>query len=133
LGLIFCLFIVALFCWLAWRGIKIAAACGDKFLSLAAAGLTNLIILQAAINLLVVLDLLPNTGLPLPFISYGGSALLFNLISVGLIINISRHCGLADEGAGISRLAPTGETQPVQAAAPGPARSGGRALRPRGF
>jgi cell division protein FtsW len=132
LGLVFCLFILGLFCWLAWRGMKIASSCGDKFSSLAAAGLTNLIILQAAINLLVILDLLPNTGLPLPFISYGGSALVFNLIAVGLIANISRQCAFADEGAGVGSKAPPGESEAV-AATPGRTRAGGRALRPRGF
>jgi len=132
LGLIFCLFIVVLFCWLAWRGMKIAASCGDKFSSLAAAGLTNLIILQAAINLLVILGLLPNTGLPLPFISYGGSALLFNLVAIGLIANISRQCAFSEAGAGMGNGSGR-ETQAGVAAAQGPAKPGRRTLRPRGF
>ena len=102
----------------------------DEELSLAAAGLTNLIILQAAINLLVILDLLPNTGLPLPFISYGGSSLLFSLLAVGLIANISRQCTFVAEGKSGGK---TRSGDPRAAASQSQERFGKRALRPRGF
>ena len=90
LGLFFCLGILALFFWLGWRGLKIAASSRDRFAALATAGMTNLIIIEAATNLLVILGLMPPTGLPLPFISYGGSSLVFSMMAVGIIANFSR-------------------------------------------
>jgi cell division protein FtsW len=129
LGLIFCLFIVGLFCWLAWRGIKIAAAARDKFSSLLAAGMISLIILQAAVNLLVILDMLPPTGLPLPFLSYGGSALLFNFIAVGLVANISRQTDWSE--AEVNR--PAGAGGGASGPSLGKPKAGDRTLRPRGF
>jgi len=91
LGLLFCLIVLSLFVWLGWRGLWVSAMSKDRFASLAAAGLTSLVLIQAATNILVSLGLIPLTGLPLPFISYGGSSLLFNLIAVGIVANISRH------------------------------------------
>ncbi|NIM07037.1 MAG: putative lipid II flippase FtsW [Armatimonadetes bacterium] len=91
LGLIFCLAVLVLFFWLGWRGLRAATLSEDRFSSLAAAGLTSLILIQAATNLMVNVGMMPLTGLPLPFISYGGSSLLFSLIAVGIIANISRH------------------------------------------
>ena len=63
----------------------------DAFGTFLAAGLTLSIVLQALINVSVVLGLLPTKGIPLPFISAGGSSLLLTLVSVGLILNISQH------------------------------------------
>jgi len=91
LGLIFCVLVLVLFLWLGWRGLSIAANSTDRFASLTAAGLTSLILIQATTNIFVVLSLMPLTGLPLPFISYGGSSLLFSLIAVGIIANTSRY------------------------------------------
>ena len=73
----------------AWRGFKIAINAPDNFGSLLAAGITVLITFQAAINIGVVCGVLPVTGITLPFISHGGSSLLFTLIGVGLLLNIS--------------------------------------------
>jgi len=73
-----------------WRGIRIALQAPDQFGFLLAGGLTVSISLFAFINIAVTLGLLPVTGLPLPFISYGGSALVVNLIASGLILNVSR-------------------------------------------
>lgn len=91
LGFIGCTFLIFLFLLFIWRGYRIAIQCKDPFGSLLAAGLTTMIALQAAINLAVVTGSIPTTGIPLPFISYGGSSLLFTLTSVGVILNISRY------------------------------------------
>ena len=63
----------------------------DMFSSLVAAGITTMVGLQAIINIAVVTSSMPNTGMPLPFFSYGGTALLILLCSVGILLNISRY------------------------------------------
>ena len=78
-------------------GIYIAMKARDTFGLLLASGLTLLIGLQAAINIGVVTSALPNKGLPLPFISYGGSNLVAMLVSVGLILSIARQARLEDK------------------------------------
>jgi cell division protein FtsW len=74
-----------------WRGIRAAWRAPDAFGTYLAAGLTFAIVLQAFINMSVVLGLLPTKGIPLPFISAGGSSLFFTLLSVGLVLNVSQH------------------------------------------
>lgn len=74
-----------------WRGTRIALRAPDPFGFLLAAGLLFSMVLFAVVNISVTLGIIPVTGLPLPFISYGGSALIVNLISCGIIMNISRH------------------------------------------
>lgn len=91
LGFIGTVTIIALFFLLAWRGYKVAISAPDAFGSILAAGLTTVISLQAMMNIAVVTASMPVTGIPLPFISYGGSALLFTMIGVGILLNISRH------------------------------------------
>ena len=81
--------IIILFGILIMRGIKVALNAKDLYSSYLALGLICLIGLQAAINMGVVMGLLPTKGLTLPFISYGGSALVLNLISIGILLNIS--------------------------------------------
>jgi cell division protein FtsW len=81
--------IVILFGLLIMRGIKIALDARDLYSSYLALGLICLIGLQAAVNMGVVMGLLPTKGLALPFISYGGSSLVFNLMSIGILLNIS--------------------------------------------
>jgi cell division protein FtsW len=76
---------------LLWRGVRAAWKAPDAFGTYLAAGLTLSIVLQALINVSVVLGLLPTKGIPLPFISAGGSSLLFTLVSVGLLLNITQH------------------------------------------
>ncbi|WP_054694528.1 putative lipid II flippase FtsW [Syntrophomonas palmitatica] len=83
--------VLALFLLFLWRGFKIAVKAPDTFGSLLAAGITISIAFQAAINIGVVCGALPVTGITLPFISYGGSSLLFTLAGVGLLLNISRY------------------------------------------
>jgi cell division protein FtsW len=73
------------------RGLKASAACKDDFGRLLAIGLTVMIVGQALVNMSVVLGLLPTKGIPLPFVSYGGSSLLVNLVAVGILLNISQQ------------------------------------------
>jgi len=90
LGFIGVLIILSLFLLLAWRGIRAARQAGDRFGFLLGVGITASIFINMAVNVAVVASLCPTTGLPLPFISYGGSSLLMNLIGMGVLINISR-------------------------------------------
>lgn len=83
-------FLISLFLLLIWRGLVIAKRSSDNFGRLLAVGLTSWLGIQAAINLSSMVALLPLTGVPLPFISYGGSALVVNLTAVGILLNISR-------------------------------------------
>ncbi|NLF46068.1 MAG: putative lipid II flippase FtsW [Syntrophomonadaceae bacterium] len=91
LGFVGAFLVLALFLLFAWRGFRIALNAPDIFGSLLAAGITVMIVLQAAINIGVVTGVLPVTGITLPFISYGGTSLLFTLAGVGLLLNISRY------------------------------------------
>ena len=91
LGLIGALAVVAVFAVILVRGLRASAACQDRFGKLLALGLTVMIIGQALVNISVVLGLLPTKGIPLPFISYGGSSLLVNLVAVGILLNISQQ------------------------------------------
>jgi cell division protein FtsW len=88
LGLIGVLFILALYALVLYRGFAIARNAGDTFGSLVAFGLTAAIMLQVCINTGVALGLLPTKGLTLPFVSYGGTSLLLNMASIGIILNI---------------------------------------------
>ena len=97
LGLIATLFVVAAFVVVAICGIYIALNSRDTFGSLLALGITLLISLQAAINIGVVTSALPNKGLPLPFISYGGSNLLAMFAGVGILFSIARHAPVREK------------------------------------
>ncbi len=92
LGLIGALIIITLFCLLMWRGFVIAIKAPDKFGSLLAVGLTFQVGLQMALNVLVVTNTIPNTGISLPFFSYGGTSLIILLVEMGIILSISRSC-----------------------------------------
>ncbi|MGC2623111.1 MAG: putative lipid II flippase FtsW [Candidatus Acidiferrales bacterium] len=91
LGFIGALVIVALFGVYAWRGFRAAFRAPDVFGRLLALGITTLVAGQALVNLSVVLGLMPTKGIPLPFISYGGSSLLVMLLATGVLLNISQH------------------------------------------
>ena len=91
LGLIGAFVIVGLFAAFFFFGNRLAQRCKDPFARLLAFALVIFIILQALINLLVAVGLVPTKGLPLPFISYGGTALIFHMMSVGLLIAIDRR------------------------------------------
>jgi cell division protein FtsW len=86
--------ILLLFAMFLWRGWRVALATPDPFGRLLAFGLTGAIALAAALNMGVVTGLLPTKGLPLPFVSYGGSSLVVNLFAVGMLFNISRQRGV---------------------------------------
>lgn len=81
--------VIVLFIIFALRGLRIATSAPDKFSYLLAVGLVSWLTFQALINIMVVVGLIPTTGIPLPFISYGGSATIVSLFSVGIILNIS--------------------------------------------
>ncbi|MEW6547386.1 MAG: putative lipid II flippase FtsW [Bacillota bacterium] len=91
LGVIGAVTVVALFFLFTWRGFRAAMHAPDTFSSLLAAGLTGMIALQAVVNIGVVTAMLPVTGIPLPFISYGGSSLVFSLAAAGIVLNVSRY------------------------------------------
>ncbi len=91
LGIIGAALIIILFAVLIWRGIKIAMNAKDTYGTLMATGITSVIAFQAIINIGVVTNTIPNTGQPLPFVSYGGTSLLFLTIMIGLLLNISRY------------------------------------------
>jgi cell division protein FtsW len=90
LGLLGCLVVVALFALLAQRGFKIALEAREPFGAVLAAGLTCWLMLQAFINVAVMTATIPFTGIPLPFLSVGGSAMVSSLGAVGLLLSVSR-------------------------------------------
>ena len=91
LGFIGTITVILLFFLFAWRGYKVAISAPDIYGSILAAGLTTMIVMQALMNIAVVTASMPVTGIPLPFISFGGSALIFTLAGVGILLNISRY------------------------------------------
>ena len=91
LGLVGALFIVILFAIFLWRGVRTALRTNDLFARYLAVGITSMVILQAFINISVVLGLVPTKGIPLPFVSYGGSSLFVTLACVGVLLNISKQ------------------------------------------
>jgi cell division protein FtsW len=91
LGMLGALAVVTAFVVILWRGLRAAWSAPDDFGRFLAAGLTLSIVLQALINVSVTLGLLPTKGIPLPFISAGGSSLVFALVGIGLVANVSQH------------------------------------------
>lgn len=91
LGLIGAALVILLFAVLIWRGIRIAMNAKDSFGMLVATGITAVFAFQSIINIGVVTNTIPNTGQPLPFVSYGGTSLLFLMAMVGILLNISRY------------------------------------------
>lgn len=91
LGFIRVVLILALFAYFAVRGFKIAAGAPDMFGRLLACGLVAMICVQVIINIGAIIGILPLTGIPLPFFSYGSSALIVNLCAVGILLQISKH------------------------------------------
>jgi cell division protein FtsW len=91
LGLFGALAIVALFGLFLWRGMRAALRAPDRFGMLLGVGIVTGIVAQALFNMSVVLSMLPTKGIPLPFISYGGSSLVPTLFAVGVLLNISQH------------------------------------------
>lgn len=91
LGLIGATAILVCFCTIAWRGMKISLGATDRFGAFLALGLTMMVAIQALVNMSVVLGLTPTKGIPLPFVSAGGSSLLINLVGMGILLNVSQH------------------------------------------
>jgi cell division protein FtsW len=91
LGLVGALSIVILFAIFLWRGSRAALRTQDNFGRFLAVGITSMIVLQAFINISVVLGLMPTKGIPLPFVSYGGSSLFVTLMCVGVLLNITKQ------------------------------------------
>jgi cell division protein FtsW len=91
LGLVGALVIVLLFAIFLWRGVRTALRTQDMFGRFLAVGITSMIVVQAFINISVVLGLMPTKGIPLPLVSYGGSSLLVTLACIGVLLNISKQ------------------------------------------
>ena len=123
LGLVGVFVLVGLFGMFGYAGLRAAHRARDRFSKLLAAGLTSLILAQAALNLFAVFGLAPLTGVPLPFVSYGGTSLVITLASAGLILNVARRP--AAQGAGMRRSGGAGRAgRPTRSPAGGPARLG---------
>lgn len=91
LGLLGATVVLACFCVIIWRGLRTSMRAPDRFGAFLAIGLTTMVAFQAFFNISVVLGLLPPKGIPLPFVSAGGSSLLINLIGMGMLLNVSQH------------------------------------------
>jgi cell division protein FtsW len=91
LGLVGALAVIILFAIFLWRGTRAALRTQDNFGRFVAVGITSMIVLQAFINISVVLGLMPTKGIPLPFVSYGGSSLFVTLACVGVLLNITKQ------------------------------------------
>ncbi len=134
-GLIGTVFVLLLFVVIAYRGLRIATSAPDQFGRLLAAGITSWITLQALMNYAVITSSVPFTGVPLPFISYGGSSLIISMAAMGVLLNISRHTS----GEGLAREHPhhrrgNGRTRVprvIDHPTPAPAGAGSRRERPR--
>jgi cell division protein FtsW len=95
MGLVGTTLVLVAFAVITWRGLRIALRSPDPFASFLAMGLTGMIAVQAFINISVVLALMPTKGIPLPFVSAGGSSLLINLVGMGVLLNLSQHASPA--------------------------------------
>jgi cell division protein FtsW len=91
LGFIGAIAVIVLFGILIWRGLQISLKAPDKFGALLSAGLIIQVGLQVALNIAVVTNTLPNTGISLPFFSYGGTSLLMLMAQMGIVLSVSRH------------------------------------------
>jgi cell division protein FtsW len=91
LGLIGATLVLLCFCVIAWRGLRVALRAPDRFGAFLALGLTTMVAVQALVNISVVLGMMPTKGIPLPFVSSGGSSLLINLLGMGILLNVSQH------------------------------------------
>jgi cell division protein FtsW len=91
LGFVGALLVLALFAAYGWRGLRAAFNAPDNFGRLLATGITTLVLSQALINFAVVLGMVPTKGIPLPFVSYGGSSLLVMLLATGVLLNVSQQ------------------------------------------
>jgi cell division protein FtsW len=105
LGLIGAAVVLLAFAFFMWRGLKAAKSAPDQFGRLLGGGIVSLIVIQTLFNISVVLSLVPTKGIPLPFISYGGSSIVPTLFAVGILLNISQYAGLESEPVVSAKLA----------------------------
>ena len=84
------LFVVGLFVALAWLGVRTALRAPDRFGTLLAAGITTWLVSQGVLNICAVIGLVPVTGIPMPFVSFGGSALVISMLAAGVLVNIAQ-------------------------------------------
>jgi cell division protein FtsW len=123
LGLVGVAAVIAAYAVFAYAGLRLALSCRDPFGKRLAAGLTALVCGQAVINLAAVLGLAPLTGIPLPFVSYGGSSLVVQLASVGILLNIAGGHANAARAQVSDRSRGDGGTRPARARGRGSAES----------
>jgi cell division protein FtsW len=97
LGFLGCFTVLGLFGVLLWHGMAVARRSSNLFARYLAAGVTSMLLLQAAMNVAVVVGFLPTKGLPLPFVSYGGSSLVVTLVSIGILLGISARLPVPTE------------------------------------
>ena len=107
--------VLALFGLLAWRGLSVSLRAADPFCVILGAGVTAMIMLQVIINVAVVIGAAPTKGAPLPFISYGGSSLIFSMAAIGLLLNISRQPAC---GPRLAQVVARGDAERARRAAP---------------
>jgi len=109
--------VIAMFALFAYRGFRAARRAPDQFGALLAAGITTMILIQAVLNIGVTTGVLPITGVPLPFLSFGGSSLLFTMISAGVLLNISQYARAPAEDTAARPAPPAGRRRPARAGA----------------
>jgi cell division protein FtsW len=131
LGLVGAFGVIAAFALFAYAGLNIALRCRDPFGKRLAVGLTALVCGQAAVNVSAVMGLAPLTGVPLPFVSYGGSSLVVSLASVGILLNIAVNHGVAAVSDMPDRRGRNGRTRAARSRGRGRAQSPGRERRVR--
>ncbi len=127
LGLVGVTLVIMAFCAFGYAGIRLAIACRDPFAKRLAAGITALVCGQAAINMAAASGLAPLTGIPLPFVSYGGSNLVVMLVGVGVLLNIARGDGARAAAAVPDRDRRNGRTRRAGTRRRGGAAAAGRA------
>jgi cell division protein FtsW len=99
LGLLGATTVLACFCVITWRGLRTATRAPDRFGAFLAIGLSTMIAFQALLNISVVIGLAPTKGIPLPFVSAGGSSMLINLLGMAILLNVSQHTSSSYEGS----------------------------------
>jgi cell division protein FtsW len=119
LGLVGAIAVIAVFALFLWRGVRTALLAPDRFGMLLSLGIVTSIVAQALFNISVVLSLVPTKGIPLPFISYGGSSLVPTLAAVGILLNVSQHAsGSLDVGLFETATAKLRERKQLNVTAP---------------
>jgi cell division protein FtsW len=126
LGLLGTLVVLGLFALLGYAGIRIAQNCPDRFSQLAAAGVTAWLLGQALVNMGAVVGLLPITGIPLPMVSFGGSALVPTLFAIGMLLSFARHAPSAARALAVRKAARSPRLARLRPSKPAP-----RPSRPR--